>query len=841
MLFIKPSRSSFKLLLITLVLISVSFYVLIHRQNIKQQQAVEKYTVLLSEQLNETVLHKNFKAAESISHQALLRKFVQQPTEHLKTAVDLTLDTTKSLLDAAIVYVLDKEGDVIASTEYAKGKTLLHKNYKFRPYFQQAINGNNFIYPALGVTTGKRGLYFSVPIYASDGKEEPPVAVITIKQNLNEIDQLIQQPSTPTFLTISHDIIFSTNQKHLLYKSLLALPKKVINEIHSSKQFADYTIQTVPFEFHKKDFQYQSLSYLAVSNQLYAQNWQLHILFVKNDYPYLQMLFIACFIIVINILAFAYLSSSARRNEAIAAQKQSEKKFMELFYSSDDAMLLIDEEKFVDCNAAAAKMLGYEGKQSLLMVHPSKLSPPFQKDGQDSGKKADEMMMIAQNKGVNRFKWLHKKKNDEIIPIEVSLAIAPILINDKTVIHCIWRDLTKIQQAETALIQAKLAAEAASKSKSDFLANMSHEIRTPMNGIFGIAQLVLDTELSAEQRDYILTLKNSTETLITIINDILDFSKIEAGKFELEHINTEITQEIKDVIALLLPKAQKKSIDLKLDSLDQKLYVFCDSVRLRQVLTNLIGNAIKFTPKGEVKLIVSIVSQNENKVELNFVVEDTGIGIPDDKLKHIFDKFSQADTSTTRKFGGTGLGLPISKQLIELMGGQISVSSKEDIGSRFSFHLSFKQVSNTEALALHSSEKKEKSSSLEPVLNKISAKALLVEDNKVNLLVAKRLLESMGLQVTCVINGREAINIFKQQDFDIVFMDMQMPVMGGLEATQKIREQNPDKKTPIIAMTANAMEEHKQQCLSAGMNDFLSKPFKKKLLHQYLIKYIDSQ
>ncbi len=833
---IKLVRPSLRLLLITCVLIALSTYVLVQRQVLQQQRSAKQQTRYLSQQLNTEVLHKNFSAATAISQQSLVKAFAKQPSKALKVAIDLSLDSTKAMLNAAIVYMLDDQGLVIASTSYAKDKTLLGKNYQFRPYFQQAIQGENIIYPALGVTTSKRGLYFSVPVYGDTNKAHPPIAVIVIKQSLDKIDQLLKKSPTPALLSVNHGIIFSSNQAALLYKSIAPLPPITLTQIHNSQQFADQHIQALAFALDSPVFQYQDHDYFAISNKLNIQNWQLHLLFTNAAYPYVKILIMVFFIIVINALTFAYLSSNFKRKEAIIMQRRSEQKFMELFYSSDDAMLLIDEDTFVDCNIAAAKMLGYQDKSSLLMQRPSQLSPPLQEDGRDSGEKANEIIKMVRKKGVSRFKWLHKKKNETLIPIEVSLAITPILIHGKTVIHCIWRDLTQIKQAETALIEAKLTAEAASQSKSDFLANMSHEIRTPMNGVFGITQLILDTELNEEQKNYILTLQQSTETLISIINDILDFSKIESGKFTLEYVAVDINQVLKNVTALLLPKAEEKSIQLKCTPLAQSIYVLSDPVRLQQVLTNLIGNAIKFTEQGAVELSVAMMNQQNDSITLNFMIKDSGIGIPEEKLADIFNQFAQADSSTTRKFGGTGLGLPISKQIIELMGGQIFVNSEEQVGSRFSFYLPLKLTEASKPSHVNA-EKTAQPVSTTAHTDRFSGKVLLVEDNKVNLLVAKKLLENVGLSVTCAYNGQEAVELLQQRDFDIVFMDMQMPVMGGLEATRQIRAQQPEKKTPIIAMTANAMVEHRQQCISAGMNDFLSKPFDKKLLYHFLHKY----
>ena len=812
----------------TILLIVLSSTAQIYYHNNEIQKSSRSFTQQLSNQLDRKIVQENFKAAEVLAQNSSIKQFVSTPEATVLKEIMLGLDTGKNILDASLVYILDQQGTVIASTLYGAGKSLVGNNYQFRPYFSRAIKGDRIIYPALGVTTGKRGLYFSVPVYA-DNETGNPSGVIVIKQNLDGIDQLLRQSQNPTFLTIEDGIVFASNRDDLMYTSIVPLSNERLEQIVKSKQFADKKIKNSQFDIKAPMQTYESVNYFLFNNPINFRSWQLHILFPEAGYPYGSLILVAILIIIFNLLIYAYAVSSHKRQKAIEAQLLSEKRFLEVFQSSDDAMLLIDNEKFVDCNHAAARMLGYNDRNEILQVHPSQLSPPLQADGQVSLDKANQMMATAWQKGVNRFDWLHLKKNGDPIPIEVSLAITPIAIHGKTVIHCIWRDLTKIKKAEAELIRAKEAAEAANQSKSDFLANMSHEIRTPMNGILGIAQLISDTQLTIEQQTYLTTLKNSANALLTVINDILDFSKIESGKLDLEYINMNLLEEIKEIGALFQPRAEEKSNQLILTLPEQPVYVFCDPVRLRQILTNLIGNAIKFTNQGIVELIVTVLSRHDKNIDINFKVQDSGIGIPADKLQNIFDKFSQADSSTTRQFGGTGLGLAISKQIIELMGGQISVDSKPGAGSTFSFNLSLQAGSD-----------EEQNIPWEEKLENLTGLVLLVEDNQVNLMVARKLLEKTGLKVICARNGQEAIEQFERYPFDLVFMDMQMPVMGGVEATRKIRQQHPENQTPIIAMTANAMAEHRQQCLSSGMNDFLSKPVKENLLQEILGQYLRS-
>jgi len=377
----------------------------------------------------------------------------------------------------------------------------------------------------------------------------------------------------------------------------------------------------------------------------------------------------------------------SKRKKAEELQQKSERRFLDLFRASDDAMLLIEEDKFVECNDAAATLLGYDDSALVMQHSPDEFSPAIQADGRDSMEKSREMIAIALDKGLNRFEWLHKRKNGEVFPVDVSLALAPMLIGGKTIIHCIWRDLTKIKQAELDLVKAKESAEIANKSKGEFLANMSHEIRTPMNGVIGMTELLLDNELDVEQQNRALTIKRSAESLLTIINDILDFSKIEAGKLDLEILDFDLGVLLEDIADSLVVRATEKNLEFAC-SVNPMLpqWFKGDPGRIRQILTNLIGNSIKFTSEGEVSVHYQLISSDEQQI-LRFEVKDTGIGLSQDQQGCLFEKFSQADGSTTRKYGGTGLGLAISKQLVELMGGEIGIESKLGKGSTFWFTL----------------------------------------------------------------------------------------------------------------------------------------------------------
>lgn len=396
------------------------------------------------------------------------------------------------------------------------------------------------------------------------------------------------------------------------------------------------------------------------------------------------------------------------------------------------------------------------------------------------------------------------------------------------------------------IIDSKERAEIANVKKSEFLANMSHEIRTPMNGIVGVAELLKETKPNEVQRNYVDILLTSSHTLLDIINDILDFSKIEAGHFELDPTKF-------DLKSLIQQQANEYSIRAK----QQELFFDCnidpavpqeieaDSVRLKQVINNLIGNALKFTHRGYVELNIKLL-ENETGNQLQFEVKDTGIGIAKDKLDSIFDKFQQADGSTARQYGGTGLGLAISQKIVELMGGKLQVTSEVDLGSSFYFSIPIDTPSTAIGGIVQSSPNLvEFPASSGTQMKKLSPKyktglkVLVVEDTRVNQQVIQVMLNLLGLEVDIANNGFEALEYCQQNEVDAILMDCHMPVMDGYEATQKIRQlEGWAAYVPIIAVTANVIKEDRERCFEIGMNGFLSKPVKPKEIEEALIDYV---
>jgi signal transduction histidine kinase/DNA-binding response OmpR family regulator len=387
-----------------------------------------------------------------------------------------------------------------------------------------------------------------------------------------------------------------------------------------------------------------------------------------------------------------------------------------------------------------------------------------------------------------------------------------------------------------AAVKASLLAQnadAANQSKGDFLANMSHEIRTPLNAILGISQLLESTGLTSKQLEYVEIINDSGSSLLTIINDILDFSKMEAGKIKIEVKQFNLDKLLNNTAQPFILMAENKGLNFEYSSqVDYPLFMG-DPGRIRQVLNNLINNAFKFTENGSIKIKIHTLEKNDTFHQLNFIIQDTGIGISKEQQSKLFKRFNQVDNSTTRKFGGTGLGLSISKQLVELMGGEIHLQSEPSKGSSFSFTLSLKVVLDSEALSTWDSN---------PTSNiKFNADILLVEDNVTNQIIAKNFISQMGPKVTIAQNGADAINQLKKNNFDLIFMDCQMPVLDGYRATQKIRKTPKEilnNKVKIIAITANAMTGDKDKCLDAGMDGYIAKPITVNELHSIFVNYL---
>ena len=482
------------------------------------------------------------------------------------------------------------------------------------------------------------------------------------------------------------------------------------------------------------------------------------------------------------------------------------------------------ESRFLLINEAGARMMGAQKSGQLLGktdsdFYPEELALRYRADEQRLFQTGAPLIGQAEpcyEPATRTEKWILTTK----VPFRDECGRVVGLVG-------LGRDISEIQRMTEELQKAKAAAEAACRAKSEFLANMSHEIRTPMNGILGMTELALATGLTAEQREYLSTVKESADSLLVVINDILDFSKIEAGKVELEHISFNLIEVLDETLRVQAVMARQKGLTLHREIPPEvPAFVVGDPTRLKQVLTNLLGNALKFTERGAVTLAVQandeIRSGNGGCQTMQFTVSDTGIGIPLEKQFLIFQAFAQSDGSTTRRYGGTGLGLTISARLVEIMGGRIWVESEIGRGSQFHFTIPFAIPEDPASCACHTPQAAAPGSQTHPAL-----RILLAEDHPVNQKLALRVLES-GYSVGVASNGEEALAAFEPDAFDLVLMDVQMPIMDGFETAAAIRrlEQGTGRHVPILALTACAMKGDQEKCLAAGMDGYVSKPIR---------------
>lgn len=667
--------------------------------------------------------------------------------------------------------------------------------------------------------------------------------------------------------------------------------------------------------------------------------------------------------------------------ENLSSEGASEQRFRQLFNLSPDPVWIIDNSRFVECNQAAVDMLGYPDKAALANTHPSVLSPEFQPDGESSHSKAERMMRIAQERGLYRFEWVHKRRDGSTFFAEVTLSV--ITLDGRAVIYCVWRDIGEakaasealresrrllqtiidtvpvrvfwkdhalrylgcnpafardaglqrpeeligkddyqmawapvadlyraddqnvidagaiklgyvepqttedgrtiwlrtskvplrnsaneiigvlgvydditasklaevelekhrnhleslVQERTTELQAAKDAAEAANAAKSAFLTNMSHEIRTPLNAITGMSYLIRQEPLSDKQEDYLRRLENAGSHLLNTINAILELSKIEAGKYTLASIDVDMRAVVSNVMSMIQERARAKGLDVVSDVPALPCGLIGDPIPLQQGLLNYASNAVKFTEKGSIALRVKVQQEDARSVLLRMEAQDSGIGIPPAALPRLFTAFEQADNTTTRKYGGTGLGLTITRKLAGLMAGDAGVSSVPGKGSTFWFTARLeKGAAKPAAVAPPATT----SAKARIKADYAGRRVLLVEDDPTNREIAEIVIRQTGVELDIAENGAEALELFGRNDYDVILMDLQMPVMDGLTATRRIRELPRGRRVPILAMTANAFEEDREHCKAAGMNDFMSKPFDPEQLHALLLKWFQA-
>ncbi|MEP2534372.1 ATP-binding protein [Shimia sp.] len=512
----------------------------------------------------------------------------------------------------------------------------------------------------------------------------------------------------------------------------------------------------------------------------------------------------------------------AKANSSMKNQQEEMHRLVLVAERALDSVIVSDMSgRILWVNDAFTRITGFTSDEVIGRCPADFLNGP-----ETSMQTSQEIAEAIQDGRTHRAEIVNYTKDGRKIWVETNLA--PVFDDSGCIemVIAIERDVTTAKHHQEELAKAKHAAEKGERAKADFLASMSHEIRTPMNGIIGMADLLTEANLSEESRLYVQTIRHSAQALLTIINDILDFSKLRAGKMRVHAVNFDLAECLESVLNLMRPQAQAKGLSLDYVTDPYLPDVVCgDDTRLRQILVNVIGNAVKFTDEGYVAVRLRSV-QREADITLTIEVEDTGIGIPDNRIEHIFEQFAQADAATTRRFGGTGLGLSISRRLAQNMGGAITVKSKPGQGSCFCVSVTLdavqKEVSTTDDQVVA------------PRLEALEGLTiLLAEDNKTNRLVISKFLRDAPIHLVSAQDGRKAVEAAVEHKPDVILMDMSMPEMDGLDATRAIRKL-PGPQPRIIALTANAYQSDRDACLEAGMDAFLSKPVRKAELLQQI-------
>lgn len=510
------------------------------------------------------------------------------------------------------------------------------------------------------------------------------------------------------------------------------------------------------------------------------------------------------------------------RTEELA---RSEYKFVKIFEMSPAGLIVsdVDTGEFLDVNQRFLSLTGYH-KAEVLSQTSGQLGLISDQD------RAEKRHQIQSGGEIKNQETIYYTKAGERRNAVMSVEL--IEVDGRKIALTVLHDITEIKIVEHELLAAKQLAEESSVSKERFMANMSHEIRTPMNAIIGFTNLIEHTQLNKEQEQYLSFIKNSGENLLVLINDILDYSKIEAGMMQLERVPFNIADLMQSLQIMFSGKAKEKNLYLSVNiSDDIPRILIGDPTRLTQILINLIGNAVKFTSEGGVSVEIKRLSGQDGQLLVGLSVKDTGIGIPENKHRDIFERFMQASSETTRNYGGTGLGLSIVKRLVELQKGEINISSTEGIGTKFYVELPYHIAKSDLSELEQTGDDKVEIKVFDPPLN-----VLLAEDNVMNQLLAKKVLSQFGCEVHVAENGSIAVEMASSGNYDIILMDIQMPLMDGYAASTKIRKEI-NLTVPIIAMTAHVMAGEREKCISMGMTDYISKPFKVEHLYKLIKKY----